>query len=253
MTQTGVFAMPHPTLTPIIGTPNAKVLIKMMKEVYNNAQSVYSARGGGVYGHLALVMSAANYAVLPNTQPYQVPVHPGNAPVHAPNATQHQIAETNRQYQQDIQDHATHVAVINTIKKQLLAAIEPRFVEILEDDVLGFMHVMPLKILNHLQTEYGTITRDDVELNRMSLEATWNPDGPIEDIWTRIAHARNYAERAEQPLTDDAIITLTLQTFQQTGVFSNAIDKWNELADDAQTFEMFKTHFNRATKHVSKN
>ena len=66
----------YPDLTPLVGEPTFDGLHRMSKELKANAQSVYSHLGGGAHGHLGLLLSPAQYALL-SPVPFLRPVHPG--------------------------------------------------------------------------------------------------------------------------------------------------------------------------------
>ena len=68
-----LFAFPN--LTPISGEPTADNLITLKNEIKANASSVASNLGGGLYGHLGLVLNPASYALVSNT-PFVIPAHP---------------------------------------------------------------------------------------------------------------------------------------------------------------------------------
>ncbi|MCK7513585.1 MAG: hypothetical protein MZV70_62560 [Desulfobacterales bacterium] len=53
---------PHPVLTPISGEPTNTSLQLLQQELFANARAIFSTRGGGANGHLALVMPAPDYA-----------------------------------------------------------------------------------------------------------------------------------------------------------------------------------------------
>jgi hypothetical protein len=55
-----------PELTKLQGEPNAESLLKLRNELKANAQSLYSNLSDGAHGHLALVLSDAQYALLTN-------------------------------------------------------------------------------------------------------------------------------------------------------------------------------------------
>jgi hypothetical protein len=65
-----------PELTKFQGEPTSESLFKLRNELKANAQSVYSNLSDGAHGHLALVLSDAQYALLTGT-PFERPVHPG--------------------------------------------------------------------------------------------------------------------------------------------------------------------------------
>ena len=63
-------------LTPIHGEPTFQILKGLKDELRANAASVHSNLGRGLYGHLGLVLSPAEYANV-SIQPY---VHPPPLP-----------------------------------------------------------------------------------------------------------------------------------------------------------------------------
>ena len=63
-------------LTPIRGKPTFKVLHKLRNEIKANAKSFYSNIGGGAHGHLGLVLTDAQYALISHT-PFVYPTHLG--------------------------------------------------------------------------------------------------------------------------------------------------------------------------------
>ena len=71
-----VFPFPHPLLTPIEGKPTAFTVTRLRKELFANARSVPSARGGGLHGHLAILLSEADYFTRVGIA-FDVPLHPG--------------------------------------------------------------------------------------------------------------------------------------------------------------------------------
>ena len=58
-----------PELTKLPGEPTSESLHKLRTELKANAQSVYSNLSDGAHGHLALVLSDAQYALI-TAQPF---------------------------------------------------------------------------------------------------------------------------------------------------------------------------------------
>jgi hypothetical protein len=238
---------PHPILSPILLEPNNTSLQLLQQELYANAKSVHSTRGGGANGHLALVMPPAEYLAR-TAQAFIAPVHPGDQPILPPNPTAHQITETNRQYAADLAEHTRYLTVLETLKQQLLTAVSPRYVRILAHQTFGFADVSCLDLLAHLHTTYGVITNDDLELNRNKLYAAWNPDDPMEDLWLRIQEIQRYATDGLEPITDATVMRITLEILEKTGVFPEGCSDWRKLATPTSTYTSFKDHFTKANK-----
>jgi hypothetical protein len=96
------YDLPHPILTKI-GNSNteptfASILITHI-ELNANASSVYSARGDGLLGHLALTINSIDYKSRSKGNiDFDPPVNPPASPTHKDNATEAEIAEDNRKH-----------------------------------------------------------------------------------------------------------------------------------------------------------
>lgn len=241
---TSTMPFPHPILAPITGEPNIVSIRALRREIFANAAACHSTRGGGDNGHLGLVMTAASYLVRAGANnAYIAPVHPGAIPVHGDNPTAAQISETNRQFEQAKADHRLHATVGQELRKQIIAAVEPRFFAILSDGDFGLAGITPLALLEHLQTTYGTITPEDIERNRAELSTILTVDDPLEDLWLRLSRCQEFAALANEPIPDPAVIRLTLTVFDQTGVYEHTCLTWREKPAVDQTMANFKLHF----------
>ena len=240
---------PHPTLTPIIGKPNNASLKTLKKQLYANARAVHSTRGGGTNGHLACVMTAEDYLARAQV-PFIPPVHPGAAPTHLEAPTGAQITETNRRFAHDLSEFRTFTNTAEALKKQVITAIQNRYITILEDDDFGYADVTCTEMIVHLSQIYGKITADDIENNRSSLSADWNVDSPIEDLWMRIQEAQRFSEAAGpgEAINNAAVMRLTLSVFERTGVFETVVEKWRDKGQDAWNMDDFKVHFEAGNK-----
>uniref|UniRef100_A0A7S2VD11 Uncharacterized protein n=1 Tax=Entomoneis paludosa TaxID=265537 RepID=A0A7S2VD11_9STRA len=234
---------PHPILTKVVGQPTPKAMQLFRKELYANAMSVASTRGGGQNGHLALMMDEPTYTALAGVA-FVVPVHPGDQPAHAHNATAAQMTETNRQYDKAIVDFNAYVGVRNKLRSQILEAVDNTYYATLEHDQFGYAQVTPFQLLDELATTYDIIRPEDITANAKRLEEALNPDDPLETLWLKIATCRLFATRAQEPISEATAMRLTLIVFDNTGVFEMACDLWRRKADADKTYHNFKSHFN---------
>ena len=247
--KTSSFAFPHPTLTSIEGKPTAKTIASLLRQVYDNAASVESTRGGGSNGHLAVIMPNADYTALTGGTAFDVPTHPGAAPAIPAGATGPQITQLNHAYDRALDEHRTYTRVQLELKQQILAAVETPYLSDLEHHLTGYKTVSPLQMITHLQTEYGTVTQDQIEENRAELLLPWSPDAPIETLWECIRKTRQFAQhQAGEAISDDATMRLTIKMFKSVNIFSDYIRTWREKEEAAKTFVNFKTHFKQAHK-----
>ena len=116
MTSSSKFNFPYETLTPIQGKPTNTTLQLLQRQLFTNARSVPSARGGGAHGHLAIVLTPADYLMRVGI-PFRIPVHPGPTP--EPVGTAAAIAVAIRNYNETLAD----VTVYNNLRAALTAQI----------------------------------------------------------------------------------------------------------------------------------
>ena len=67
----------HKVLTKVHGKPTYEALRTLTTELKANAGSVPTTIGGGLYGHLGLILTDIRYATLPGTVPWTTPLNPG--------------------------------------------------------------------------------------------------------------------------------------------------------------------------------
>jgi hypothetical protein len=242
MSSSTKFNFPFETLTPIEGKPTNTTLQLLQRQLYTNARAVDSPRGGGTHGHMAMLLGDAEYLARTGV-PFLVPVHPGAAPDAAVGATAAQIAEAIRVYNQTLADVTLYNRLSAALTAQILTAVNASFLSALEDPDFGFSDVTPRAMLEHLRTEYGTMTPEELERNRAALSDPWNLDDPIEDLWAKIANIQRVAALGHVPIPNITVITLTLAMLEKTGLLATTTEKFRLRPIDDWTLATFKAEF----------
>ena len=236
------FSFPFEALTPIVGKPTNTSLQLLQRQLFTNARAVTSPRGGGRHGHMAMLLTEADYVARTGVA-FLIPEHPGPAPIPPANATAAQIAETLRVYNVAIADDDKYTRLSAELTAQILAAVNPSYLSALEDPDFGFSDVTPLAMLTHLHTEYGTMTPEELEANRFALSEPWNFDDPIEDLWRKIDNIKRVAKLGKAPITDVTAITLTLAMIEKTGLLATTTEKFRLRPSADWTMEIFRADF----------
>jgi hypothetical protein len=229
--------------------PTHLTLATLHRELNAFAMGVTSDRGGGNHGHLALVMSDADYQQLTGAA-FIIPNHPGPNP--APGATQPQINENNRLHTNAIAEHKTYKDTETTLKQMLLKAVPNTYIKELQDQLLGYAQLTTRDLLAHLDANYGTVTFEDLARNLENMHTPWSRDKPIKNLWTQITQAKTYAA-AHDPITEKAMIMSALTNLQVSGLFSDDLKSWRNKSIADQTWINLKKHFNQANKHRLSN
>jgi hypothetical protein len=116
---------------------------------------------------LGLIISDASY---PNIAPptaeaptlWETPNAPGRAPA-TTDGTAAQISAARHVWEEDVQTYRTCTSVQQALKKQIISVFEPMYLEILNDNMVGYANISARDMLDHLFETYGNITAVDWE------------------------------------------------------------------------------------------
>ena len=173
---------PLPTLTRIVGQPTYEYIKEPNEGINANAASIFTTRGGGAHGHLALTVSPAVYATLSATA-FVAPTLP--AAVNPAGLTGPQIAEANQIYAEQLTEFHLYVNVQNVLKKQIVAAVKPIFLQSIQELYVGFANRKAYELLCHLYKNYADISADNLEANDKQLREPWDPNTPFVTLINR--------------------------------------------------------------------
>jgi hypothetical protein len=115
------------------------------------------------------------------------------------------------------------------------------------DDNVGYDNVSIHVLIQYLFDEYGDITPIDLRANAKRLDEDWDPNQPIQTLYSRIKEIQTYAQAGNRTFTDHQIVDAAFTIIYNTGVYYDDCDDWLDLATAEQTWTSFQKHF--ATAH----
>jgi hypothetical protein len=178
---------------------------------------VSSAYGGGNIGHLAMVLTNADYIARVDV-PFVVPLHPGPPP----DAALISVALSN--YAAALNNVTSYNSLFAALKPHILSEVTASFLGALKDPDLGFKDVTP-----NMASSPPKSWRRIVPLCLNS--GTWTihsktrgpPKLPTFNQNCQHSTPRNVWQRAVPDIT---IMTLTLAMFEQTGLLATTTEKF---------------------------
>ena len=242
---------PHPVLTKLADNevPTHKTLLKLHRELNANAMSVPSLLGGGQHGHLALVLSDANYVAQAGAgNAFVPPVHPGPPPVLAAGTTNAAIAAANLAHKTALNTFKIYVETEVALKKQLLEAVPDQFIDELQHVEYGYANVTTRTIIAHLDATYGTITQDELDDNDADLRRKWDLGQSIQALFKQVKDCRDFAAAAGDPISEAKAIRAMIANLEATGAFDDAIKDWKKRPTAEHTLANFRLDFTKADK-----
>jgi len=248
MSDSSFSSFPYGKLTKIIGKPSNTSLQVLKRQLYDNAASVSSRRGGGAHGHLGMILDTPQYLAISNNIPWVTPTHPGDAPNLVLATTAVQREQITRLFDSDLVAFELYSRTSNALKQQLLLSVNSSFLRALEDPTFGFMATTPLAMIQHLDSTYGTLTPEELEVNRLELSKPWNPESPIEELWASVDNILRLARNGYADISEVTAITILLAMFETSGLLGSTTEKFRLKDTSEWTLTAFKADINRGNK-----
>ncbi|MGL4350240.1 MAG: hypothetical protein ACRCT2_06670, partial [Plesiomonas shigelloides] len=196
------------------------------QELYANAKAIPSDLGGGLQGHIGLLMPNADYlALAPNMVGYITPVCP-DLPNYA-GTTAIQRTELQDAYKKALDSFTEARAVSNYLMHLIIAAVPPTYLKKIQHRKLGYANTTPQQMLAHLVNTYSVITSADIQANLSRLHAPWAPDTPIENVFNNGDDCRAFAEDRDDPISDAAYVRALIEIFRNSGVFPTEVKEFD--------------------------
>jgi hypothetical protein len=196
-------SFPHPVLPTVQGEPDYQTIHATRKFLQANSRAIDTHLGGGTLGHLGLIISDASYAIISPTtgeEPtlWVTPQAPGRAPAET-DGTAAQLSAARHIWEEDVQTYRTCTSVQQALKKQIISVFEPMYLDILNENMVGYANISARCMLDHLFETYGNITAVDLEINFEHMRRAWDPQQPVETLFKKIQDCADYSEAGGRP------------------------------------------------------
>jgi hypothetical protein len=138
-------SFPHPVQPTVQGELDYQTIHTTRKFLQANSLAIDTHLGGGTLGHLGLIISDASYPMIyPTTDAGQTrwitPQAPGRAPANT-DGTAAQISAARNIWEEDVQTYRTCTSVQQALKKQIISVFEPMYLDIMNDNMVGYANI----------------------------------------------------------------------------------------------------------------
>jgi hypothetical protein len=240
-------SFPHPVFPTVQGAPDYQTIHATRKFLQANSRAIDTHLGRGTLGHLGLIISDASYAMIaPTTDEEPTLWVTPNAPGPAPSTTDGtaaQISATRHIWEEDVQTYRTCTSVQQALKKQITSVFEPMYLDILNENMVGYANISARGMLDHLFETYGNITAVNLEINFEHMRRAWDPQQPVETLFKQIQECADYSEAGGVLIGNPQHINVGYAKIFATGHFMSACRRWNEKHTAEKTWTQFKSHF----------
>jgi hypothetical protein len=242
-----VTSFPHPVLPTVQGKPDYQTIHATRKFLQANSRAIKTHLGGSTLGHLGLIISDAYYAMIdPTTDAgpiiWTTLQAPGRAPANT-DGTAAQIRAARHIWEKDVQTYRTYTSVQQVSKKQIISVLEPMYLDILNENMVGYANISARDMLDHLFETYCNITAVDLEINFEHMRRAWDPQQPVESLFKQIQNCADYSEAGGVLIGHPQQINVGYANIFATGDFMSECRRWNEKHNIEKAWTQFKSHF----------
>ena len=249
----------HKELTPIRGLPTLDTILRLFREVKQNAQSVTTKLGGGQLGYLALVLKPTDYNNIAISLPFVRPVDPGTFNMTTPRPTTRTTSATppsitavdiaNAKSRHDNQERLYWQCqgVEQALRNQIEQAIETDYLQALHNPTTHMVDVSIPEIIEYLQDSYGRITEQALSDKEDELKRfVYDTQTPVDTVFNKITWFQDLCELCTNTKTDRQLLAIAYMIFNRTRVFMDALLEWNRKKSNDKTYANFKKHMRTA-------
>jgi hypothetical protein len=86
----------------------------------------------------------------------------------------------------------TYNSIQQALKKKLITAFEKNYLDIFNENMVGFANITVREMLEHLFLTYGSITSVDLEHNFDHIHKAWDPQKPVETLFKQIQDCADF-------------------------------------------------------------
>jgi hypothetical protein len=239
-------------LPTVQGKPDYQTIHATRKFLHANSRAIDTHLGGGTLGHLGLIISDAAYAMIsPMTAPgptlWTSPQAPGRATANT-DGTAAQISAARHIWEENVQTYRTCTSVQQALKKQIISVFEPMYLDILNDNMVGYATISARDMLDHLFETYGNITAVDLEINFEHMRRARDPQQPVESLFKKIQDCADYSEAGGVLIGHPQQINVGYAIIFASGHFMSACQRWNEKHAIKKAWTQFKSYFAAANR-----
>jgi hypothetical protein len=224
--------LPYPILPTVQGEPDYQTIHAIRKLLQANARAIHTHLGGGSLVHLGIIVSDESYAMIaPATEAGTIlwvsPTAPGRDPGNT-DGTVAQISAARHTWDEEVQTYRTYTSVQQALKKQIITVFEPIYLEVFNDNMIGFENISTRAMIDHIFITYWNITAVDLENSFEYMRRAWYPQLPVEYLFKQIQDCADYSESGGVLIRNPQQINFGYRKMFANGHFMSACCRWNE-------------------------
>jgi hypothetical protein len=117
------------------------------------------------------------------------------------------------------------------------------YIEILNDELVGFAITTSRDLFDHLFLSYGSITAVDIEQNFENIRKAWDPEQPVETLFKHIQDCVDFAEAGRVAIGAAQKLSSAYSKIFKSGKLNSVCRIRDEKMEADKTWNNSKIHF----------
>ena len=242
----------YPDLSSMHGEPTYETLRVLTNQLKANARSVHTTLGGGQHGHLGLVLTQAQYAILSPT-PYIRQPRPPRLEIPAYQLP-HVVQTEQARYNEALRLFNECNNVEQALRQQIIKAVDDLYLMALRNRQTNTIDVTIPVILDYLFTNHGRVTPAMLHHGEKQVkEMYYDPQHPVDVIFNKVEDLLDLSIAARADFTEQQLINIVYVLLTATSKYQHYIREWSRLDPEEKTWTNFKTYFRRAHQELKES
>ena len=203
------------SITRVDQNPTPRSMKRLKLELCTMAAAIESAKTGGKFGHMYVILTEDEYKKATNKTSATVTMLKKPPDVNpkfsteTPPISRYRVMELESETKVAMIAYLTQEEVSKEIARRMVESIDIEFIEELKNEYTGFVNETPKTFISHMEKEYCDSTIDDQLKALKAFEAPWDQVTPLGTWITRLGRERDKCEEAGVNI-DDERMTLTI-------------------------------------------
>ena len=245
-----------PPLSTETSKPTYTSIYHFLDKLLENASAV--PYPGTNIGHISLVLTDPEFIAINQTAFIPPPIDPGpiaTIPTQATgvNPTAAIIAQAQRNHTIQTCIYNTYIDTKQLLRNIIINKVHDKYINPLKHRITKYNNVDPITIITHLKTNYGRIQLSDKTANSKKMSTPWNPPTPIENLWSQLREAQDFAQEGNELIPDATLACTGYELILATVLFTTACKTWRDRPATTQTVTDLQIFFNREVNDYELN
>ena len=236
------------TLDRVIGQPTTSTVNHLRQPIAKIAAAVKTTRWGGRHGHLALVLNEDEYRSVTGNP--TIDVNRLQTPPIVPTGLTNTTTLTNRASitglhnlacQEFWKQEAVDALIVDKIVRE---AVDPTYVEELDDDYVGYSGQTIKTIIQHLRNEWCIVTTLEKKQAAQAFHAKWDLASHITKFARELDKQQKLCRDIGVPAAEATKIQHYVESMYASEMFDDKeMQAWEVKPSAEKTWDAAKTHF----------